>query len=256
MRRFTVLIVAFLSLVWVAPAWAQVTISFHSYNGSLFGDRYPHAFFVLEGTVEETGEPVDFNYGFSAESESFAVFLGPVKHMLMVETEDYLAKTNRHFSVPITDEQYYQIMDEVRKWRDYPGKYYDVKSRNCIQFTGRMGEIIGLNIDYPRSMQYKPKAWLTYIEKRNPGYTPVPRRKVDWPEEIIVAWTKLEEQGQDPFVPMRGSYAAVMGPVSKDAAARDVAQQGAPDMPSTGPAARETAASAGEAGEPVLATAG
>jgi hypothetical protein len=47
---------------WSAPAWAEVEIRFHSKD---FGVTFPHAFIVLSGTLDSTGERIDANYGFT-----------------------------------------------------------------------------------------------------------------------------------------------------------------------------------------------
>ncbi|MFV0643559.1 MAG: hypothetical protein ACK5NN_03530 [Sphingomonadaceae bacterium] len=168
MARLFSRFVALLALLIAVPASAQVILSFQSFNGSMFGGRYPHTFIVLEGTLESTGQKIDENYGFSARSASPAVLAGPVRHMILVEEPEWIPKTNRHFSVPISDAQYYEIVAEVTRWRDAPGKYYDLNKRNCIHFVGRMGELVGLKVDYPKKMLRKPRAWLNHIATLNP----------------------------------------------------------------------------------------
>ena len=59
-----------------APARADVVVSFYSHD---FGDRFPHAFIVMTGTLDATGEVVDVNYGFTATSVSPAILFGSVK---------------------------------------------------------------------------------------------------------------------------------------------------------------------------------
>ena len=58
------------------PAAAQVMLSFQSFNGSMFGGRFPHTFVVLQGTLEASGAKVEENYGYSAKSVSPAVLAG------------------------------------------------------------------------------------------------------------------------------------------------------------------------------------
>lgn len=167
MRRLSILLALLLALI-AAPAWAQVTLTFHSFNGSMFGGRFPHTFIVLAGTLEANGKPVNENYGYTAKSVSPAVLNGPVKHAIMVEKAKYLTTTNRHFSVPISDQTYFEITQEVAKWRDAPGKAYRLDDNNCIHFVGKMAELAGLRVDYPKSMIRKPKAWLNHIATLNP----------------------------------------------------------------------------------------
>ena len=135
MGRIASILLAILALGWTSPALAQVELSFHSFNGSVIVGRYPHAFIVLEGTLEETGEAVSENYGFTAKKVSPAILSGPVFHEISVEKPKYLKKTNRHFSIRISDTQYRKVVAEMQKWRDAPGKFYDLDTRNCIVST-------------------------------------------------------------------------------------------------------------------------
>lgn len=166
-RLWTALIVA-AALTWSPAAFAKVTMSFHSFNGSVLFGRYPHTFIVLQGTEEATGRTVNENYGFSAKSTSPAVLNGPVEHVVMTEKAKYITTTNRHFTVELTDAEYRRVVQEVARWRDAPGKYYDLDTRNCIHFVGRMAEIAGLKVSYPKNMLRKPKAWLNHVTGLNP----------------------------------------------------------------------------------------
>jgi hypothetical protein len=161
-------LVLVLALLWGGPALAEVQIHFHSFNGSMFFGRYPHTFIVLDGTLAENGKAVNENYGFSARVASPAVFAGPVNHMVLAEKPAQIVKTNRHFSITLTDAQYHRIIAEVRAWQDAPGKYYDLDKRNCIHFVGRMAELAGLKVDYPQDMLRRPKMWLNHIAALNP----------------------------------------------------------------------------------------
>lgn len=168
MRRLTTLILALVALAWSAGAAAEVRMSFHSFNGSIFFGRYPHTFVVLEGTLEETGAPIDENYGFTAKEAGIAALRGPVEHAILIEEDKYIRDTNRHFTVTLTDAEYWQVRAEVDKWRNAPGKYYDLDTRNCIHFVGTMAQIAGLRVNYPEDLLRKPKSWLNHIARLNP----------------------------------------------------------------------------------------
>jgi len=161
-------LLAAVALAWSPAALAKVTISFHSFNGSVLFGRYPHTFIVLQGTEEATGRAVNENYGFSAKSASPAVLNGPVEHIVMTEKAKYITSTNRHFTIEISDAEYRRVVQEVERWRNAPGKYYDLDTRNCIHFVGRMAELVGLKVDYPKSLLRKPKAWLNRVTTLNP----------------------------------------------------------------------------------------
>ncbi|TRD11105.1 hypothetical protein FGU71_04055 [Erythrobacter insulae] len=169
MPKFLIHIFALLALVWSGPAFADVQIHFHSVNGSVLFGRYPHTFFVLEGELEETGEAVSENYGFSARKVTPAILSGPVEHMVLAEKPQFIQKTNRHFTMTITDAQYRQIIKEVNAWQNAPGKYYNLESRNCIHFVGKMAEILGLKVEYPGDMLRRPKKWLNHVVGLNPS---------------------------------------------------------------------------------------
>lgn len=168
MRRPLAILLVAISSAWSPAALAQVLLSFQSFNGSVIVGRYPHTFIVLEGTLEETGEAVNENYGFTAKRVGPAVLSGPVEHDVTVEKAKYIKSTNRHFSIPISDAQYWRIRKEVDAWRDAPGKYYDLDTRNCIHFVGRMAELVGVKVTYPEKMLRKPKAWLNHVTALNP----------------------------------------------------------------------------------------
>ena len=167
LTRFATLVFAALALMWSGAAFAAVQIHFHSFNGSVFVGRYPHTFIVLDGTLAN-GTRVNENYGFSARVAGPAVLSGPVEHMVLAESERNVQRTNRHFSVTITDAQYQRIVTEVRAWQNAPGKYYDLETRNCIHFVGRMAELVGLRVEYPQDMLRRPKKWLNHITELNP----------------------------------------------------------------------------------------
>ncbi|MEL6877871.1 MAG: hypothetical protein AAGL68_07215 [Pseudomonadota bacterium] len=167
MKRLFTLVFTLLALVWSGPAFAAVEMHFHSFNGSVLFGRYPHTFIALEGTLDSTGQVVNENYGFTAKKVSPAILNGPVVHDISIEKPKYLKKTNRHFSVTLTDAQYHRIKAEVQAWRDAPGKYYDLDTRNCIHFVGAMAKIVGLKVEYPKDMLRRPKKWLNHVTGLN-----------------------------------------------------------------------------------------
>jgi hypothetical protein len=166
--RLTAPLLAMLALVWSSAAFAEVRIHFHSFNGSVLVGRYPHAFIVLEGTLEATGKPVKENYGFTAKSVAAAATRDWVEHLVEGEEDKYVRSTNRHFSITLTDEQYYDIIREVRRWSMEPGKRYSLSDRNCIHFVGAMAQLLGVKVEYPRDMLRGPKKWLNHIVALNP----------------------------------------------------------------------------------------
>ncbi len=168
MQKLVAILLAVFSLGWAMPAAAEVELSFHSYGGSMFDGRYPHTFILMRGSLDKTGAAVNENYGFTAKEVSAAILRGPVEHDIMVEKADYIRKTKRHFTVKLSDAEYYRIRREVAAWRNAPGKYYDLEKRNCIHFVGAMAKIVGLRVSYPQDMLRKPKKWLNHVAGMNP----------------------------------------------------------------------------------------
>ena len=171
MKRLLVL----LALLSAGPALAEVQIHFHSFNGSVVWGRYPHTFVVFDGALEKSGEVVNENYGFSARNVTPSVLMGPVEHMVLSEKPKTVRRTNRHFSVTLSDADYVKVVKLIRSWNDMPGKFYDLDNRNCIHFVGEIARLVGLKVEYPDTMLRGPKKWLNHISAINPelGVEPV-----------------------------------------------------------------------------------
>jgi hypothetical protein len=168
MSRFLAAFLCLLLTILPQAALAQVTLAFHSFNGSYLGGRYPHAFIVLDGTLAN-GQRVRENYGFSTSASAFSALNGPVPGVIQVEKEKYIASTNRHFAVPISDAQYHAILAEVNAWKDAPGqKRYQLDKRNCIHFVARIAQMVGIKAEVPQNMVRRPKLWLNLVTRLNP----------------------------------------------------------------------------------------
>lgn len=168
-RKPAALLFAVIALLLLAlPAQAAVTVAFHSFNGSVLWGRYPHTFVVFEGTLESTGQRISENFGFSAIYTSQAMTNGPAEHEIITEEARTISRTNRHFSVAVTDNQYRTLREEVERWRNHPGRYYDLDERNCIHFVARLAQLLGIRADVPEDYLRRPKAWLNYVTRLNP----------------------------------------------------------------------------------------
>ena len=150
------------------PAAAQVRLSFHSFNGSVLWGRYPHTFIVMDGTLDATGQRVAENYGYTAVNANAAVLRGNVRGTVWSEDAKYIAGTNRHFSVAISDAQYHAIEAEVARWRTDPGQSYSLDHNNCVHFVARIAAMVGLAVQVPQAMVRRPKAWLNLMTRLNP----------------------------------------------------------------------------------------
>lgn len=163
-RYFTLLIAVIVSLC-PAAANAEVTATFYSHD---FGDHFPHALVKLNGTVDSTGEVVDTNYGFTAVNTTPAILWGPVKGMIESKDAKYIADSNAHFTLPLTDAQYSKLMALVEEWRTLPGKSYMLNSRNCVHFAMEAAALLGLQVNRKSKFFKKPKSFILEVMKLNP----------------------------------------------------------------------------------------
>lgn len=143
-------------------------VLFHSFNGSVVFGRFPHAFIELTGTLDADGRAIHENYGYTAISTTPAILTGNVAGTIHVEEEKYLKITNVHFAVPISDAQYFAIRQEVARWRDAPGKAYNLETHNCVNFVARIAEMVGLKSEVPKELEKRPRAWLNFLVGLNP----------------------------------------------------------------------------------------
>jgi hypothetical protein len=150
------------------PAWAKVEVEFHSFNGSMFFGRYPHTFVVFRGKLDDTGQAINENFGYTAKHVSPSILAGPVEGEIYVEQPKWIGKTNTHFIVTVDDATYRKMRAEVDFWDKHPGKFYDLDHNNCISFVGKIAEMAGLKVDYPHDLMRKPRAWLNHIAALNP----------------------------------------------------------------------------------------
>ncbi len=148
-----------------APARAEVVVSFYSHD---FGDRFPHAFIVLKGTIDATGEVVDANYGFTATSVSPAILLGSVKGKVESSKPDYIAKSDRQFDVTIDDATYARVLAKVDEWRTRDQPSYSLNKRNCVHFVMELAEVVGLTVNRKSKLFKKPKSFLIETKGLNP----------------------------------------------------------------------------------------
>ncbi len=149
-----------------APARAEVVVSFYSHD---FGDRFPHAFIVMKGTLDATGEVIDANYGFTATSVSPAILLGSVKGKVESSEPDYIAKSDRQFDVAVDDATYALLLAKVAEWRDREQPSYSLGKRNCVHFVMELAEVVGLKVDRKSKLFKKPKSFLIEVRSLNPG---------------------------------------------------------------------------------------
>jgi hypothetical protein len=164
-RIFALFIAAFVSQLSIG-AKAEVVATFYSHD---FGDHFPHAFVKLQGTVDSTGQAVDTNYGFTAVSVSPAILMGSVKGMIETKDAKYIASSNPHFSIRLSDAEYAKFMAFVDEWRNLPGKSYSLGKRNCVHFAMEAAALLGLSVNRQSKFFKKPKSFILEVMRLNSG---------------------------------------------------------------------------------------
>lgn len=163
MRRIR-LFLALLLLGWAGAAGAEVVVHFHSKD---FASTFPHAFVRLTGTDESTGKPLAVNYGFTPERLSPGILFGAVKGVIQTVDPLYVSRSDRHFSLNLTDEQYRTVLAIVEKWRTAPQPSYRLNSRNCVHFIAEVASALGLHAPETKGLMKKPKSFLRKVTQDN-----------------------------------------------------------------------------------------
>jgi hypothetical protein len=163
-RRLS-LALALLVAVLAAPAFAAVEISFYSRE---LGTNFPHAFVVLKGTVDATGEQVDTSLGFTAHSVTPALLFGAVRGEVEVLEPGYIARSDRKFAVTLTDDQYRRVLAVAEEWRNAPQPSYRLRLHSCVHFVSAIAEAIGLRVDNEQRLMNRPRSFLERVFALNP----------------------------------------------------------------------------------------
>jgi len=142
------------------------------YSRELGGNNFPHAFVVLHGAVDATGESVDTSFGFTAHSVTPAILFGSVTGEVVVEGPRQIARSDRQFVLTLNDERYRAVMAVVDRWRNMAQPSYNLGRANCVHFVADLATAAGLNVDRPRNLLKKPRSFLLHLRSLNPGVTP------------------------------------------------------------------------------------
>jgi hypothetical protein len=128
---------------------------------------FPHAYVRLTGTDDATGKPVDVNYGFTPVSLSPGILFGAVRGTIESASPEYIARSDRHFALKLTDEQYRKVASTIQKWRDAPQPSYRLNGRNCIDFVADIAVALGLKAPVIPKLMKKPRSYLDEIARLN-----------------------------------------------------------------------------------------
>lgn len=154
----------FFLLIMPAAGQAAVRITFLSKE---FGASFPHAYVALEGVLDRSGERIDANYGFTAVQVSPAVLMGSVKGEVMSVEPAYIRKSDRHFTLTLTDEEFDRVMATVERWRSLKQPSYNLNRQNCVFFVAEVAAALGMKADTPPALMKKPRSYLEMLSRAN-----------------------------------------------------------------------------------------
>jgi hypothetical protein len=128
---------------------------------------FPHAFVRLTGIDETTGQPFDANYGFTPVRVTPGILLGPVRGMMHTADPLYVSRSDRHFSLKLSRDQYRAVVAVVEKWRDAQQPSYRLESRNCVHFVAEVATVLGLHAPPARGLMKRPRSFLQKVTGDN-----------------------------------------------------------------------------------------
>ncbi len=162
-RLIAFLAAALLALA-AAPGWAAVSITFYSKE---LGASFPHAFVILEGTLDRGGPRIEEDYGFTAKTISPAILWGKVAGKVITDhTVGYVKGSDRHFTVTLSDSEYDRVMATIERWRSTKQPSYDLDKHNCVHFVAELAVAIGMTPD-TRKLMKKPRSFLETLTAQN-----------------------------------------------------------------------------------------
>lgn len=162
--RLTAFLAAALLALTAAPGWAAVSITFYSKE---LGASFPHAFVVLEGTLDRGGPRIEEDYGFTAKTISPAILWGKVSGEVITDhSVGYVRGSDRHFTLALTDSEYDRVMATIARWRAVKQPSYDLDRHNCVHFVAELAASVGLTADTRRLMK-KPRSFIEALTEAN-----------------------------------------------------------------------------------------
>ena len=163
LRTWRTAVLAFFALVaWPVAASAAVEIHVYSHE---FGKEFPHAFVVLKGQLDATGEKVDTNLGYSAIRVTPAILMKsvPGEVDIGIIPDEYIARSQEHFSLVLSDEEYAAVMGVVDAWKARRQPSYNLNGANCVHFVSDILLALHLKGEPRKGMMKSPHNFLTQV---------------------------------------------------------------------------------------------
>ncbi len=144
-----------------APAWAAVTLTFYAHPGVRIrgGDLlFPHAFVHASGSLDDTGDAVDWAAGFTAKFPGPHLLLANGPGMVATPEARYVGEGRPYLRLTVSDAVYRAVRARSDWWNGREGSLYDLRRRNCISFVADLARVAGLQTAAEPSM--KPGTFL------------------------------------------------------------------------------------------------
>ncbi|MBW8303269.1 MAG: hypothetical protein K0M78_04870 [Brevundimonas sp.] len=168
-RLLQSLLPALLLALIAGQAWAEVTVTFYAHPGARIrgGDLlFPHAYVHAVGTIEATGEPVDWSAGFTAKSPGPHLLFARGGGVVTAPDARYVDEGRPFLTLSIDDAAWYALKARAEWWNSPEGSVYDLRRRNCITFIADLARVVGLRTAPEPSM--KPGSFLEATAALNP----------------------------------------------------------------------------------------
>lgn len=156
-------------------AWAEVTLTFYAHPGARVRDGnllFPHAFVQATGTLDDTGDPVDWAAGFTARSPGPHLLFAQGDGVVELPNPRYVGEGKPYLRLTVSDADYRAVRARADWWNSPEGRVYDLRRRNCITFIADLARVAGLQTAAEPSM--KPGTFLEATAALNP--------EAAWPE--------------------------------------------------------------------------
>jgi hypothetical protein len=169
MRWFRILAAALALLLWSGPALAEVTVTFYAHPGNRVSGGYllfPHAYLHAEGTLDDTGETVDWSAGFTARNPGPQLLFMAGVGVVAEPDQRYVHQGRPYVAVTLADAAYRALRARADWWASPEGSRYDLRRRNCITFIADMARMAGLTTGKEPSMS--PGRFMEELVALNP----------------------------------------------------------------------------------------
>jgi hypothetical protein len=155
-------LLAVLALAWPAAASAAVEIHFYSHE---FGKEFPHAFVVMKGQLDATGEKISTNLGYSAIRVTPAILMKSVPGEVDIDIipDEYIGRSTEHFSLMLSDEEYRAVMGVVAAWKARPQPSYNLNAANCVHFVSDILLALNMRGEPRKGLMKSPRSFLTQV---------------------------------------------------------------------------------------------